>query len=255
MPSVSGMDAWADEHANEAWMTALAAAAKALRGKKLAVVLSPMLPTEEAFRVAEAAQALGREVVFGLGPVPTHGEDKTFKDGFVLRGEKAPNARGVRAAVSTLGTILEWDEFLGAVDSCDAVMVTGNYPSAWCEGEALTKLSSKPLVCIDTLQSPLTDAATVVLPGATWMEKSGCFTNATDTVQAFERAIDPVYFAKCEGWIAEQLLAEATGASADVFHACAIRERLAAAGLSQFANVVVPEAHRAVESDMTTIEI
>ena len=51
------------------------------------------------------------------------------------------------------------------------------------------------------------------------------------------------------------MLAAAHGGSADVFHACAIRERLADAGLSQFANVVVPEAYRAVESDMTTVEI
>ena len=80
-------------------------------------------------------------------------------------------------------------------------------------------------------------------------------TNATDTVQAFERAIEPVDFAKCEGWIAEQLLAAAHGGAAEVFHACAVRERLADAGLSQFANVVVPEAHRAIESDMTTVEI
>ena len=116
MPSVAGMDPWADEHANEAWMTALTTAAETLRGKKLGVVLSPMLPSEEAFRIAEAAQALGQEVVFGLGPVPTYGEDKTFKDGFVLRAEKAPNARGVRAAVGTLGTVHEWDQFLGAVD-------------------------------------------------------------------------------------------------------------------------------------------
>ena len=149
----------------------------------------------------------------------------------------------------------EWDQFLDAVDGCEALLVTGNYPSAWCEGDALAKLSRKPMVCVDTLHSALTEAATVVLPGATWMEKSGCFTNATDTVQAFERAIEPVDFAKCEGWIAEQMLAAAHGGAADVFHACAIRERLADAGLSQFANVVVPEAHRAVESDMTTVEI
>ena len=57
MPSVSGMDPWEDEHANEAWMTALTTAAETLRGKKVGVVLSPMLPTEEAFRIAEAAQA------------------------------------------------------------------------------------------------------------------------------------------------------------------------------------------------------
>ena len=68
-----------------------------------------------------SAQRLGQEVVFGLGPVPTHGEDKTFKDGFVLRAEKAPNARGVRAAVGTLGTVHEWDQFLDAVDGCEAL--------------------------------------------------------------------------------------------------------------------------------------
>ncbi|MED5322811.1 MAG: molybdopterin-dependent oxidoreductase [Planctomycetota bacterium] len=255
MPSVAGMDPWEDEQANEAWMTALTTAAETLRGKKVGVVLSPMLPTEEAFRIAEAAQALGQEVVFGLGPVPMHGADKTFKDGFVLRAEKAPNARGVRAAVGTLGDVHEWNQFLQAVDGCEALLVTGNYPSAWCEGDALTKLTSKLMVCVDTLHSPLTEAATVVLPGATWMEKSGCFTNATGTVQAFERAIKPVDFAKCEGWIAEQLLAESHGNAAEVFHPCAVRERLADAGLSQFANVVVPEAHRAVESDMTTVEI
>ena len=44
-----------------------------------------------------------------------------------------------------------------------------------------------------------------------------------------------------KSWIAEQMLAQPM-AERGCFHACAIRERLADAGLSEFANVVVPEA-------------
>jgi predicted molibdopterin-dependent oxidoreductase YjgC len=40
--------------------------------------------------------------------------------------------------------------------------------------------------------------AEVVLPGATWIEKSGTFENAKNRLQGFDRAIAPVDFAKGE---------------------------------------------------------
>jgi len=54
-------------------------------------------------------------------------------------------------------------------------------------------------VLLDTLLSPLCDIADVMLPGATWVEKSGTFENARNMLQAFEQAIPPIEACKSEG--------------------------------------------------------
>ncbi len=72
--------------------------------KRLAVLISPMLPCEEAYLLAKLARQLDPQAILGLGPVPTQGQDKTFpkgaaatdKNAFTMYAEKAPNARGVR---------------------------------------------------------------------------------------------------------------------------------------------------------------
>jgi NADH-quinone oxidoreductase subunit G len=66
-------------------------------------------------------------------------------------------------------------------------------------------------VLIDTLPNRLTKQAEVFLPGASWVEKAGCFVNADERIQAFEQAIPPVGLSRSEAQIALDVLAILSG--------------------------------------------
>jgi len=51
----------------------------------------------------------------------------------------------------------------------------------------------------------------VVLPGATWLEKTGSFQNIHDRLQLFEQAIEPIDGTRPEGQIALDLMNLAAG--------------------------------------------
>jgi anaerobic selenocysteine-containing dehydrogenase len=138
---------------------------------------------------------------------------------------------------------------------------------------------------IDTLSSPLTDAADIVLPGATWVEKAGTFENARGMLQAFPQAIPVIEMAKPEGQIGLDLLAVIQGREApplppmtvlapsppgrvpdavevaaprgEPFIAEAIRARMAelSARLSMFASLALPSIAETREADMAMVDL
>ncbi len=185
------------------------------KGGKLAILVSPMLPCEEAYALATLAKTLDDNAIFAVGPVPTKGEDKAFpptrslddESAFVMVAEKAPNARGVRRVLEAVTgkAPVEFHEFLGAIKNAGALILTGNYPSDWVPQELADAATDRFTVLIDTLPTRLIDASDVVLPGATWAEKAGTFENHRGILQAFDPAIPPM--ARTEGQIAHDLLA------------------------------------------------
>jgi NADH-quinone oxidoreductase subunit G len=218
MPRVKGMAPFAQDQSAQAWRAGLARASGVVADavnarKRTALVVSPMLSCEDAFELATWIMAMDRTAMLAVGPVPFRGENKTFKSGFTLYAEKAPNARGVRrvleavAAQSGAGKVEDFAGFQAALQSKQfgAVVMTGNYPSDWVTPQLRDSLMATPLVLIDTLETSLCNLADVVLPGATWCEKDGSFQNVKDRVQAFERAIVPVDFCRSEAQIGADL--------------------------------------------------
>ncbi|HYE01668.1 MAG TPA: molybdopterin-dependent oxidoreductase [Phycisphaerales bacterium] len=196
------------------WPRALADAARGLleaasRGR-VALMLSPMLACEEAYLLLEMARAIDPEVLVGLGPVPVRGADKTLPagdpEGYRIYAEKAPNRRGVERVIAgvrgtpALGPEAFRRELAGP--GVAAVVVTGNYPSVWVTDDLLAALAGKLVVLLDTLDTPLAARADVLLPGATWLEKSGTFENARGLLQSFEQAIPVLDGARQEAAIA-----------------------------------------------------
>ncbi len=176
----------------------------------LAVMVSPMLSCEEAYLLGKLIIGLDGEAVIGVGPVPVSGQDKTFPGGYTVCAEKAPNARGVRRALGQLTeSVLEYGQFLTAIEDerTAAVVLTGNYPSAWVTPELAKAVNGKFKVLIDTLPNSLTDSADVLLPGAAFVEKSGTFENHQSRLQSFGQAIQPIEFSRSEGQIALDLIA------------------------------------------------
>jgi NADH-quinone oxidoreductase subunit G len=269
--------------------------AAATSGKRAALLVSPMLTCEEAFALASAVRSIDKNAVLAVGPVPTHGQDRTYPPGdpkgFKVSAEKAPNARGVRRVLESFGVkVLAYDEFLAALgkgsgkSDIGAALITGNYPSDWVTDDLVTALSGKFVALIDTLPTRLAETADIVLPGATFAEKAGTFENVSNTLQAFEQAIAPIGGAKSEGQIAIDLAAIIEGVTpgadetselvvesskgqvaagttvvrpvAGTFNAAGTRARMAQSpALAAFASVPLPAAEARREPDMEVVDL
>ena len=264
MPSVLGEESFEVSQAREAWTIGMTetnrlATAAVESGDRFAVLISPMLSSEDAFHLARWARTIDPDTVFGVGPVPVHGEAKTFPGGYTICNEKAPNARGIRRVLAALcGTApLEFDEFTSAIEgSVGCVLTTGNYPSSWVSERFADAVGTTPLVMIDTMPNKLSERASVILPSATWLEKSGTFENVSGRLQSFNRAITPMDFCKNESQIALELLSLHEGVSPVTYDPAETRLEMASlAGLEAFADAEQPsEATALAESDLELID-
>ena len=268
MPAIKGKPAFDALKPMEAWREATAAVESAMNAltaskKNLALLVSPMLSCEDAYHLARYALKVDPEAMLAIGPVPFLGEDKTFPGGFTIRAEKAPNTRGVRRVLEALAggkPVANAQGFESALASGKfaAAIVTGNYPSDWVTPSLLKALSGlTTVVAIDTLANAVTAMASVVLPGAVWIEKAGSFENANSRLQAFEKAIDPIEHAKSEAQIALNLLGARIGKpAADYCPATTRSEMSKVAGLDSMSNALhAPEHSETVESDMQMVEL
>ena len=260
MPSVRGQDPVAEDAAARAWNEAIDAAAAGLgRAGRVLLVISPMLSCEDAFHLARLAGALDGTVNFAVGPVPFSGQDQVFLDGFRLHAEKAPNARGVRRVLGAMGgEVLEFEAAIARAGEFDALVFTGNHPSDWVTKATAAAVPAAAFVlCLDTLPNRLLDRADVVLPAATWIEKAGTFENASNRLQAFDRAIEPIDFCKSEAQIAIDLLARIRGEAPAAFNPAMTRQAMAGElGLREFLDVATPSATRVhIEPDMQLVEL
>jgi len=209
-------------------------------GKRLALMVSPMLSCEEAYLLAKLARKLDPRAVFAVGPVPRSGADKTFPGGYTVYAEKCPNARGVRRVLEAVGGAapMTFEDLAaslkkGSSSEIGAVILTGNFPSDWVTPDFAAAVAGAMsagafTAVIDTLPSRLTQSANIVLPGATWAEKAGTFENAKGRLQAFEQAIPVSEGARAEGQVALDVLALLAGVSrAEVFNAADVRREMA----------------------------
>jgi NADH-quinone oxidoreductase subunit G len=239
---------------------------------RLALLVSPMLTCEEAHLLADYIKGHDPEAIVGVGPVPIEGEDQLFAEGkrgeFLICAEKCPNKRGVQRVLGAhFEEVLDFDAFVEKVTdkktNVAGALLTGNYPSQWVTKELKKALTKKFIVLLDTLASDLSGAANVVLPSATWAEKSGTFENHAGRLQAFEQAILPTEHSKGEGQLLEDLINLAEGLNAEmpgkprIYNPARIRQIMAdTLGLSEFATEVhMPMVGGAAESDMELVEL
>jgi predicted molibdopterin-dependent oxidoreductase YjgC len=155
----------------------------------LAAIVSPHLTNEELFVLG---QLLGaglrieqRDAAIPLGP----------SDDFLIRTEKAANGRGTRdlrlAAApgeTDLAAIRERIE-RGVIRG---LFVTGT--DAWeIWGDAAPRVfgTLEVLIVVTPNAHPLAELAHVALPGLTFAEKNGTFTNHAGRVQRIHRVLDP----------------------------------------------------------------
>jgi NADH-quinone oxidoreductase subunit G len=246
------------------WSEAMDTTATKLRaivesGKRLALMISPMLSCEDAYLLAKAVRAIDEKAIIVEGPVPVVGEDKSFPGGYTVYAEKAPNARGVRRVLEqsmgfgNIAKFADGGESLFA-DHADigGVILTGNYPTDWASDALIESLGDRFVVLIDTLAGSLIGHADVVLPGAVWLEKAGTFENVNNQLQAFAQAVLPPETAKPEGQIGLDLLTALGVGEPSLFDAAAVRHEIGGA-LAE--TVHVPEISEVGASDMQYAEL
>jgi NADH-quinone oxidoreductase subunit G len=150
-------------------------------------VISPHLTNEENFRFGEFLRALG---VDKIAMAVKRGKS----DDFLIKAEKAPNARGVRE----LGLVSGDDDGMsGLIRAAQAGELKGLY---LCSDDLFDTLSADQ---IETLLGGLEllivhglkadsrlEGATAMFPTTTYAEKNGSFTNHAGRVQQIFRAIE-----------------------------------------------------------------
>ncbi len=99
----------------------------------VAAVLSPMWTTEEQFLAAALARTVDPQAILAMGPVPVVGQDDTYKSGFTIYAEKAPNKQGAQRVLAAMGgTQMGFDELIAAVGEgkVKGLLLGGGYPPA-----------------------------------------------------------------------------------------------------------------------------
>ncbi len=164
-------------------------------GKALGALVSPHLSNEENYRFGELMRTLGVE---RLAMAVRRGK----YDDFLIKPEKAANARGVRE----LGLVAGDDDGIGELlRACEAGEIKGLY---LC-GEDLLELvdvkrlgpmldGMELLIAHNLKLAPLLAKAAVIFPTTVFAEKEGTFTNHAGRVQRIHKAIEPP-----AGWVAD----------------------------------------------------
>jgi NADH-quinone oxidoreductase subunit G len=176
---------------------------------RLAAVISPHLTVEEAYLLAKYIRGIDAGAVLSIGPVPVLGQDETFKNGFTIRAEKAPNRRGVEEIVKHFGGHVKFDDFLAVLDQGEirAAWVTGGYPTAWHDVDLTQRFAPLDVLIVqDMFDSPLWHQATYQVPGGSFAERDGSYVNHADRLQRARWAVRPPAGAWVEGALYWRLL-------------------------------------------------
>ena len=161
----------------------------------VAAMLSPDLTVEEAYLLAKYVRQVDPQGPIVLGPIVTHGEDETFKNGFTIRAEKCPNRRGVEEIVAHfMGRVATVDDLLAGIEAGEvrALWASGGYKQDWVDAETAGRLAAVDCLVVQGLfASPLLDLATYRLPAAAFAEREGSYVNHADRLQSVAWAIRP----------------------------------------------------------------
>ena len=182
------------------------------KGGVVAGVFSPFLTVEEAYLLARYLKGLSPTSILAMGPIPTKGSDQTFQPDqskgrtgdtsfvvprpFTIHAEKCPNRRGVEAVLEHFeGKLIPYEELTrrASAGEFQGLYAASDSIDPWITDSESQQLRSavKFLVVQDTNITPLAHLADVVLAGATFAEKAGCYVNADGRLQYAGAALPP----------------------------------------------------------------
>jgi NADH-quinone oxidoreductase subunit G len=184
------------------WDTALEQAARALAGfrdraggKALGAIFSAHLTNEENFRFGQLMRAVGAG---RTAMAVRHGK----ADNFLIKAEKAANARGVRELKLVRGGDDGLEDLLKAAESGEVkgLYVCGDDVLDAVEPERMRRVLDRlELLIVQALKLPPGfQRAAIAFPTTTFAEKNGTFTNYAGRVQRIQRAIETP-----PGWLSD----------------------------------------------------
>jgi NADH-quinone oxidoreductase subunit G len=125
---------------------------------------------------------------FYLDPAPVGGSDQTFKSGFTIHTDRAPNTRGAQMVFDANGSL--WTALAG--NRIRTLVLIG--------GDVEKKLSAEQknllgrlefFVVLDVQRGDLASAAHLFLPVPAFGEQEGTYVNFRGRLQRFEAALNP----------------------------------------------------------------
>ena len=246
------------------WESALKTADEELRsvvkaGGALACIVSPFDGTEEIYLQIKYARSIDPNAWLVMNPVRVEGQDQVFKNPqtgavtYTIRAEKAPNRKGVEKMFAHFGgnkcLLGELHELVKTKKVTSAVMSSDPFKAGDVEAFKKVLGGLATLVRLGSRRGALYEKALVSMPACTWAEKDGVYENCEGKIQAFCAAIPALEETRSAGRIFWDLMKlEGT------YSAAKARGVMSAAGLSEYAGVVVPEGELKVE-EMQFVEL
>ena len=184
------------EFAEVSWDEALAQVDKRMalcEGEVVAAFFSASASNEEAYLFGRLVRDIWQTRWVSLRGWQDPAGDQRFGDGFTIRADKTPNARGVAEVAAQLDVeLLPQDELwreMAAGRIRAAYIVAGHPRETLSEAEREALAGVEFTVVQTAVESELSRMASVVLPGATAFEKAGTFTNVDGRVQYNRRVV------------------------------------------------------------------
>ncbi len=197
---------WADA------LTLIAENLSEVDAEEIVVIGSAQATNEDNFVLQQFAHDVLKTTQLGLfGQLP--GEEHKFPQ-FTIEADKNPNTAGARTILGSANgnVVLEGNALWEKVASAKVVYLVSGCPERPLqdtEKDALEKVEF--LIVQDVLPSVVTELADVVLPGTTFAEKDGTFTNSTGWVQRIRKTIDPPGEAQVDWEIIQQIAKQLGG--------------------------------------------
>ena len=172
----------------------------------IVVIGSAQATNEDNYVLQQFAHDVLQTTQLGLfGQLP--GEAHKFPQ-FTIEADKNPNTAGARTILGAANgnVVLEDDALWEQISGAKVVYLVSSAPERPLEDAEKAALESVEFLIVqDILPSEVTQLADVVLPGTTFAEKDGTFTNSTGWVQRIRKTIDPPGEARVDWEITQQL--------------------------------------------------
>ena len=186
--------------------------AAAVAPEDIVVIGSAQGTNEDNYVLQRFAHDVLKTTQLGLfGQLP--GVEHKFPQ-FTIEADKNPNTAGARTILGAANgnVVLEGDALWEKVAAAKVVYLVSGAPERPLEDAERAALEQVDfLVVQDVLPSEVAQLADVVLPGTTFAEKDGTFTNSTGWVQRIRKTIDPPGEARVDWEITQQLAKQLGG--------------------------------------------